>query len=124
MTGKTLKNAAIRQHEENRQRLILEARRLLLTHLLEHGTGTMDDVRGQMTVPPSVSPTFFGGVPHALFVAGIITRDGYRPTERAKAKDRPIAVWRLVDRAGAVQWLAKNQLHGVIGEQFILKGGV
>jgi hypothetical protein len=109
-TGKTLKAEAIQRHEENREWLILEARLLLLFHLLEHSTATMDDVRAKMTVPPNVSPTFFGGVPHALVAAGIITRHGYQPTERAKAKDRPIAVWRLVDRAAGMRWLAENHL--------------
>jgi hypothetical protein len=108
-TGRELKGAAILQHEENRAALILQSRLALLRHLLVHGTGTMDDVRAVMTVPPGVSPTFFGGVPHALVAEEIITRDGYRPTKRPKAKDRPVAVWRLVNRQAAVEWIAENQ---------------
>ncbi len=107
-TGLELKEQAHVAHEENRAELIRIARLALLRHLLANGTGTMDDVREVCEVPPGVSPTYFGGVPGGLTKSGIITRDGYRGTNRAKAKDRPIAVWRLVSRELAEVWINAN----------------
>lgn len=108
LTGRERKQLTMDAFEAARPRLLLAGRLAMLRVLLDRGTCTMDDVRELVPVPYGVSPAAFGGVPHALFNAGIITRDGYRPTGRAEAKDRPVAVWRLVDRAAAECWIATH----------------
>lgn len=91
---------------ELRDVLVLRGRRALLSALLAHGTATADDVRAAVDLPDGIDPVCLGAVPLPLARAGIIERAGYVPTGRPTAHARPVAVWRLVDRAGAIAWLA------------------
>ncbi|WP_202920867.1 hypothetical protein [Urbifossiella limnaea] len=98
--------------ECTRGRLILAARRALLTRLLTHPTATIDDVRVVVAVPPGFDPKLFGPVAGPLARAGIIRATGYARTGRAVGHARPVTVWELADRTAAVAWLATNPATG------------
>ena len=91
--------------DARRESIIRQARRVLLTVLLERGAATMDDVRVVVIVPPGVDPVCLGSVPGAMARAGIIRADGAVRTSRPMAHARPLTVWRLVDRDAAEGWL-------------------
>ncbi|MFO0800574.1 MAG: hypothetical protein U0804_24155 [Gemmataceae bacterium] len=100
--------AAHRLLEQTRGRLILAARRALLTRLLSHPTATIDDVRVVVVVPRGFDPKLFGPVARPLALAGIIRPTGYARTSRAVGHARPVTVWELANRAAAVAWLNDN----------------
>jgi hypothetical protein len=107
--GKARKDAALTLHEQHRAYAILCGRRAMLTTLLAGAECvTADTVRDAVTLPDGVDPVCLGAVPGPLARAKIIARDGYQETARAAGHARPIARWRLVDRAAAEQWLAAN----------------
>lgn len=87
---------------------VLRGRRALLAALLAHGEATADDVRAAVELPPGISPKLFGAVATPLAKAGIIEQAGYALTARPEAHARPVAVWRLADRAAAERWLAAH----------------
>lgn len=106
--GAARRDDALAMLAELRELHVLRGRRALLAALLTHGTATADDVRAAVDLPARIDPVCLGAVPLPLVRAGIVARDGYRPTCRPTAHARPVAVWRLVDRAGAVRWLAEH----------------
>ncbi len=108
-TGEELKDAALAQLEKLRRDIIRRARRALLLHLLAHGTATADDVRDLVELPDGISPACLGAVPRALARAGIIGRAGYAASKRPERHAAPTAVWELVDRAAAEEWLIKDE---------------
>lgn len=107
-TGEALKLAALRLLEIHRARVVLLARRALLTRLLENETATVDDVRRRVPLPAGVSPKVFGCVPGDLARLHIIERLEFQKTRRSVAHARPVSVWRLKDRDAALRWLADH----------------
>jgi hypothetical protein len=108
ITGEGRKQAAHASLEARRGQCIRHCRRAFLVHLLEHGGGTIDDVRDVISVPAGIDPKVFGAVPGALARAGIIERCGFTTSTRAVAHARPITVWELTDAAKARDWLEAN----------------
>jgi hypothetical protein len=109
--GEVRKQAAHRLLEARRERLVLRARRALLSRLLQDGTATIDDVRAAVPVPVGVNPKVFGSVPGPLAVARIIRAAGSRKTTRAVGHARPVTEWLLLDAAAAVAWLRDHPDH-------------
>lgn len=107
--GEARKKAAHVLLEARREQYIRDARRVLLTRLLEHGTATIDDVREAVELPNGIDPKCFGAVPGQLARAGIIRRIGFATTTRAIAHARPVTVWGLADAGRAQTWLASHR---------------
>ncbi len=108
MSGGGAKAVAFATLEAHRACVIRQARRAFLAHLLRHGAGTLDDVRPALEIPHGVDPVCLGAVPGALARKHIIRRVGYRPSVRAEAHARPVAVWALLDAQRARAWLAAH----------------
>ena len=106
--GESRKRDALDTLEARREDLIVRARRAFLKALLCRGESTIDPVRELVPVPPETSPKLFGAVPGRLARAGLIERASYRPTTRAEAHARPVSLWRLKDRPGAMRWLEQH----------------
>jgi hypothetical protein len=106
--GERLKREALALLEVRRETYIVRGRRALLARLLDVGTATADDVRAAVPIPTGINPKCFGAVPGQLARAGIIGRVGFAETTRREGHARPLSVWRLIDRAGALQWLADH----------------
>jgi hypothetical protein len=106
--GAGRRDAALDALAELRDLHVLRGRRALLSALVAHGTATADDVRAAVDLPDGIDPVCLGAVPLPLARAGIIVRAGYVPTGRPTAHARPVAVWRLADRAAAVAWLREH----------------
>ena len=113
--GQNRKNDAHDLLEQYRSALILAGRRALLELLLRDEVATMDDVRDVVTVPAQVNPTVLGAVPNVLARAGIIEAVGYRQSRRPESHARPIRVWRLIDRAAAIDWLRTHPALPPVG---------
>ena len=94
--------------EARRELFILRGRRALLLRLLDEGEATADDVRAAVELPDGIDPVCLGTVPGELARAGIVERIGFAKTARPEAHARPVSVWRLVDRAAAITWLAAH----------------
>jgi hypothetical protein len=106
--GERRKDAAHRRLEARRDRLICRARRALLTHLLNAGTATADDVADSIGPgDPDIDPRWLGTVPGPLAVAGIIRRAGFVTSARPSRHASIISTWELADRAAALAWLAR-----------------
>ena len=107
--GERRKDAAHLLLEARREVSIRRARRALLTRLLEVGIATADDVAERVgPVDPALDRRFLGTVPGLLAVAGIVRRVSYTKSARPTRHASVIAVWELVDRAGALAWLARH----------------
>ncbi len=87
---------------------VLTARRAMLRLLLEHGTTTVESVRAALELPDGKPAHWLGCVPTELRRAGIIRRAGFTETTRVVAHARPISVWELADRAGALTWFQEH----------------
>jgi hypothetical protein len=107
--GRRRKEAAVSDLEIRRSAFIRHARREFLHILLAHDLATSDDLRERLKLPEGVNPKLFGAVPGALAKAGIITQDGFARTTRPQAHGRPVAIWRLVNRQLAQEWLATHR---------------
>ena len=103
--GETGKLAAHALLEARREVYILRGRRALLLRLLDAGEATADDVRDAVALPAGIDPKVFGVVPGLLAKARIIERAGYAESRRPDAHARPLSIWRLTDRVGALAWL-------------------
>jgi hypothetical protein len=103
--GEALRDAALALLAERRASLVRAGQRALLGALLERGEATADDVRALVPLPAGIRPCLYGAVPLPLADLGLIRAAGYRRTERPQGHARPVAVWQLADRAGAVTWL-------------------
>jgi hypothetical protein len=55
-----------------------------------------------------IDPKCFGAAPGPLVRAGIIRADGCAATSRPVRHARPVTVWALADRDGALGWLRNN----------------
>lgn len=108
--GEARKQFAFCLHETHRHVFLTRGRHVLLGHLLEHGTATINDVRRVIAVPSGVDPVVLGSLPGPLARAGIIRRVGFEKTTRAVAHARHVARWELIDPAKAYAWLASNPL--------------
>ncbi len=106
--GEHRKTDALGRFEDHRKQLLLVGRRALITHALQHGTATADDVRDVVPVPPGVNPKAYGAVPRALAKLGIIEACGFRRTARAAGHARPVMLWRIMDTSAAMRWLADH----------------
>ena len=91
-----------------RSAVVRRAQRALLDLLLRGDSATADDVRDVVDVPPGISPVCLGAAPGVLARARLIGRRGYAPSRRPEAHARPVAVWELRDRDGAVRWLLQH----------------
>ncbi len=89
----------------NRETVIRRAQRALLTVLLETGSGTADDVRELVELPPGINAKCFGAAPGVLARANIIRPAGFTKTCRPVGHARPVTVWELADRTAAERWL-------------------
>ncbi|MBN2559401.1 MAG: hypothetical protein JXQ75_00525 [Phycisphaerae bacterium] len=87
---------------------MLRGRRALLVALLENGEATADHVRNALKLPEGINPVCLGVVPVPLARAGIIEPAGFTKSRRARAHARPVQIWRLADRAAAIDWLAAH----------------
>lgn len=104
--GMRRRDAAHAVLETRRESVIRQARRVLLTVLLERGEATADDVYAGITVPSGVDPVCLGCVPGPLARAAIIAATGrYVRSSRPIRHASDIRVWRLVDRDAAEGWL-------------------
>jgi hypothetical protein len=106
--GERRKREALARLAARRETLFRRGRRALLNRLLVSGEATIDDVRAEVRLPPGVKPLVFGVVPGALADAGLIRAIGFAKTTRPEAHARPVQVWALADRAGALAWLRHN----------------
>ena len=106
--GERRKADAFALLEAHREAVIRRAQRALLTVLLEHGTGTADDVRELVELPPGINAKCFGAAPGVLARLGIIQADGFAKTCRPVGHARPVTVWALADRDRALRWLAAH----------------
>lgn len=108
LDGTARRDAALAMLAAERELYVLRGRRALLAALMANGTATADDVRAAVELPPGINPKCFGAVAVPLAKAGIIERVTYAATARPEAHARPVAVWRLADRAAAIAWLAAH----------------
>ncbi|MHB1037770.1 MAG: hypothetical protein ACYC35_25455 [Pirellulales bacterium] len=107
--GERRKLDALATLEAHRDLYVLRGRRAMLSAmLLDDGTATADDVRAAVALPARIGPRCLGAVPSILARLGIIRADGYAVTRRPEAHGRPVRLWRLVDRAAALRWLADH----------------
>ena len=106
--GERRKADAFALLEAHREAVIRRAQRALLTVLLEHGTGTADDVRELVELPPGINAKCFGAAPGVLARAKIIRADGFAKTCRPVGHARPVTVWALADRPAAERWLRNH----------------
>jgi hypothetical protein len=104
--GEARKLDAFALLEARRAVYVLRGRRALLRRLLDCGEATADDVRTAVELPPEIAPVALGCVPAPLARAGIIERAGFVESRRPDAHARPVSIWRLIDRAAALAWLA------------------
>lgn len=88
-----------------RAAVLRDAQRALLKGLLVADTMTADDVRDCIHLPADIKPVCLGAAPSPLAKAGLIRRIGYEQYCRPEAHARPISVWTLADRPGAIAWL-------------------
>ena len=90
---------------------LVEARRVLLTVLLDRGLATADDVRDKVTLPTGVDPRCFGSAPKPFILAGIIRCVGRVASSRPVAHGRENKIWELIpfNRPAAERWLAELQ---------------
>jgi hypothetical protein len=106
--GERRKTHALSTLAARRALYVLRGRRALIGELFEHGEATIDAARRKVPIPDEVSPKLFGAVPGELARAAIIARAGFAQTTRPEAHARPLSVWRLIDRAAALDWLAAH----------------
>lgn len=106
--GERRKADALALLADRRAVYVRRGQRALLAALLAMDTATADDVRDAVELPAGIAPVCLGAVPSALARARIIGRDGYVLTCRPTAHARPVSVWRLLDRAAALRWLADH----------------
>lgn len=93
---------------ERRAVYVRRGQRALVERLLLRDVATADDVRALVPLPAGIDPRLLGSVPGPLAAAGIIYRSDYVPSCRPERHASIIAVWRLGDRAGALDWLATH----------------
>lgn len=115
--GERLKLAAHALLSARREAVVRQARRALLTVLLQRGECTIDDVRREVAVPEGIDPVCIGAVPGALALLRIIEHAGFAKTNRAAAHARPVSIWRLRDREAALRWLAAHPEREALPEQ-------
>lgn len=106
--GERQKDKALDLLSCRREAYVQLGRRALLERLLESEAATADDVRQSVKFPEGISPKCFGAVPGPLEKMGIIVPDGFQKTARPAGHARPVTVWRLRDRAAAVEWLKNH----------------
>ena len=95
---------------------LVEARRVLLTVLLDRGRATADDVRDKVTLPTGVDPVCFGAVPKPFVLAGIIRCVGRVASSRPEAHGRENKLWELIDRTAAERCLAEHSEPSVVDD--------
>ena len=107
--GHRRKRIVLAELRHRRSTLVRKACRLLIERLLAGAPdATADNIRDGLEVPPGIDPRCLGAVPVRLYQAGIIHTVGYRRSRRRDAHARPLNVWRLTDRAAAIEWLRKH----------------
>ena len=104
--GKRLKSDIQSELEARRGYWIEQGRRALLTVALERGAASTDDVHEHVTLPDDIGPCCLGCIPRKLAKTGVIKREGYVPTSRKEAKNRPVSLWIIKDRDAALRYLA------------------
>lgn len=90
----------------HRERLIRDAQRAYLRHLIDIGPATSDVIHQAITIPDGVRPTAIGAAVRMLAVAHLIVQTGQRQrTGRAVAHARDLPLWRIADIPAAEAWL-------------------
>jgi hypothetical protein len=80
--------------------------RALLTHLMEHQTGSTDDIRGLVDAPADAGTAFWGAAVLGLRLGRIITAVDRVVSNRPSRHACEIRCWRLaVEHAKAKHWL-------------------
>jgi hypothetical protein len=106
--GEALRDAGLALLRAHRAALVRDLTRAAVRIALDRGELTADDVRAAVPIPDGIRPVVVGAAIRDAADAGIIRRVGYRPSARAVAHARPLAVWALVDAAAALAWLAAH----------------
>ena len=106
--GERRRREALALLADRRRALVRRASRALLGLLLRTGTATADQLRGLVPIPPEINPKVFGAVFAGLAEENLIRQVGSERSRRPEAHRRPIGVWQLADRAGAITWLAAH----------------
>ena len=106
--GERRKGEAFTNLEAHREVILLRARRVFATVLLEKGRATIDDVRAVVVLPVGLNPTCFGPVATPFARQRFIQRAGFTETTRSKGHCRPVSLWELKSPSGVAQWLLDN----------------
>lgn len=107
-TGETRKGKVLASLAARNGPIIRAGQRALLSHLLDNGVATVDDVRDRVALSEGTNPKVFGTIPAALVSAGIIAPAGFIKSRRPESHARPVTVWQLIDRDSALRWLDEN----------------
>lgn len=106
--GEQRRDVALDLLRERRAALVRRGCRLLAARLLEFGTATMDNIAAGLETPPDLDRRLLGAIPSTLAKAGVAVLAGYVRSTRPERHASVIAVWQLVDRDAAEQWLQKH----------------
>ena len=106
--GEARRDSALNLLRVRRAGLIRECTAAALRVALDRGEVCAADVRDVVPIPLGVSPKLVGCVFRDLSDAGILRREGFRPSRRPAAHARPLSVWRLADAAAALGRLAAD----------------
>lgn len=120
--GETQRDAVLDAHERIRGELLTLARRRLLEHLLRSTVATMDDVAGELEIPPDIDARCLGAAGTGLARGGIIVATGFVRSARPSRNASPVQQWRLVSRELAEQWLSDHRPQTTQARQRLLPG--
>ena len=103
--GERRKGEAFANIEAHREVILLRARRVFCSVLIEKGKATIDDVRAVIVLPDGMNPVCLGPVPTPFARLRLIERAGFIQTTRAEGHARPVSIWELKSPNGVAQWL-------------------
>ena len=106
--GEHRRDAALDLLRERRAAIVRRGCRLLAAELLKRDKATMDDIAEELETPPDIDRRVVGAIPSTLVRAGVAVLTGYVRSTRPERHASVIAVWQLVDRDAAEQWLQKH----------------
>jgi hypothetical protein len=99
-----------------KRRLIREAQCALVRYLLEHGRGSVDNIRAELNWPDVISERALGAVTDGLCSAGVTKQVDYTTTRRANGTVGTVAVWELTSDEAGRNWLSKYSSLAAPGE--------
>lgn len=106
--GELQKDEAFANLEATREWVLLLARRVFATVLLQKGTATIDDVRAVVAIPDGMNPVCMGPVPVPFARQNWIERVGFARTTRTEGHARPVSTWECRSPSAIGQWLIDN----------------